>query len=152
MSGGDHGSGLFVSAEQGDRAKDIATKAHEGQGDKAGMPNSDHPRRVAERVAQGDGRPEAIAVAWLRDVVEDTATTLDDLRAGEFGEDVVAAVDAMTRRPDEGDGYYRRVAADDLAIVVKLADVWDNTDPHRVARLDGQDRSGCRRSTGMRWR
>ena len=95
--------GLFVSSDQGDRAKDIATKAHEGQVDRAGMPYIDHPRRVAERVAQVDGRPEAIAVAWLHDVVEDTATTLDDLRAGEFGEHVVAAVDAMTRRPDEGD-------------------------------------------------
>jgi hypothetical protein len=133
--------GLFVSSEQGDRAKDIATKAHQGQVDKAGMPYIDHPRRVAERVAQVDGRPEAIAVAWLHDVVEDTATTLDDLRAGEFGEHVVAAVDAMTRRPDAGDEYYRRIAANDLAIVVKLADVWDNTDPDRVARLDEQDRA-----------
>ena len=69
-------SGLFVSTDQGDRAKDIATKAHEGQVDKAGMPYIDHPRRVAERVAQVDGRPEAIAVAWLHDVVEDTATNL----------------------------------------------------------------------------
>lgn len=141
MSGGDHGFGLFVSTEQGQRAKDIATKAHEGQVDKAGMPYIDHSRRVAERVAQVDGRPEAIAVAWLHDVVEDTATTLDDLRAGEFSEYVVAAVDAMTRRPDEGDEYYRRIAADDLALVVKLADIWDNTDPDRVARLDEQDRA-----------
>lgn len=47
----------------------------------------------------------------------------------------------MTRRPDDGDEYYRRVAADDLAIVVKLADIWDNTDPDRVARLDPQDRT-----------
>lgn len=134
-------SGLFVSSELGDRAKDVAAKAHEGQVDKAGVPYIDHPRRVAERVEQVDGRPEAVAVAWLHDVVEDTATTLDDLRAGEFGEHVVAAVDAMTRRPDAGDAYYRRIAVDDLAIVVKLADIWDNTDPDRVARLDDKDRA-----------
>src|SRR5674476_127778 len=96
-------SGLFVSTDQGHRAKDIATKAHEGQVDKAGMPYIDHPRRVAERVAHVDVRPEAIAVAWLHDVVEDTATTLDDLRAGELGEHVMAEVDAMSRRTDEGD-------------------------------------------------
>ena len=134
-------SGVFVTAELGDRARDLATKAHQGQVDKAGMPYIDHPRRVAERVAQIDGRTEAIAVAWLHDVVEDTATTLDDLRASEFGDDVVTAVDAMTRRPDAGDAYYRRIADDDLAIVVKLADIWDNTDPDRVARLDEPDRA-----------
>ena len=134
-------SGLFMPSESGERAKDIATRAHEGQVDKAGMPYIDHPRRVAERVAQVDGRPEAIAVAWLHDVVEDTGTTLDDLRAGEFSEEVVAAVDAMTRCPDAGDEYYQRIATDDLAIVVKLADIWDNTDPDRVARLDEKDRT-----------
>jgi len=104
------------------------------------MPYIDHPRRVAERVGQVDGRPETVAVAWLHDVVEDTATSLADLRAGGLGESVVAAVDALTRRPDEGDEYYRRIAADDLAMVVKLADIWDNTDPVRLARLDENDR------------
>ena len=122
-------------------AESLATKVHAGQVDKAGAPYIDHPRRVAERVAEVDGRPEAIAVAWLHDVVEDTVTTLDDLRAAGFGEDIVAAVHAMTRRPDEGDAYYRRVAADNLARVVKLADVWDNTDPERVAQLSAEDRA-----------
>ena len=141
MGSEDRGFAQFGSTEQGNRAKDIATTAHQGQVDKAGMPYIDHARRVAERVALVDDRPDAVAVAWLHDVVEDTATTLDELRARGFGHDVVAAVDAMTRRPDEGDEYYRRVAADDLAIVVKLADIWDNTDPDRVARLGPQDRT-----------
>jgi hypothetical protein len=122
-------------------AQSLAAMAHAGQVDKAGLPYLDHPRRVAERVAQVDGRPAAIAVAWLHDVVEDTTTTLDDLRAAGFDENVVNAVEALTRRSDEGDAYYWRVAANDLAKVVKLADVHDNTDPERVARLDPTDRA-----------
>ena len=59
MSSGDHGFRLFASTERGDRARDIATKAHEGQVDTAGMPYIDHPRRVGERLAQVDGVPEA---------------------------------------------------------------------------------------------
>ena len=121
-------------------AEQLARRAHEGQVDKAGLPYIDHPRRVAARVAELGGPPEAIAAAWLHDVVEDTATTLDDLRAAGFGERVVATVDALTRRPDEGEAYYRRVAAEELAVLVKQADIWDNTNPERLARLTTSDR------------
>ena len=116
-------------------AERVAREAHVGQVDKAGRPYVDHPRRVAARVAEVDGRPAAVAVAWLHDVVEDTPTTLEDLGEAGFGVDVVAAVDALTRRPGEGDDYYLRVAADDLASVVKLADIWDNTNPERLTLL-----------------
>jgi hypothetical protein len=109
---------------------------------------------VTGRRARGAGRrrPEAIGVARLHDVVEETAPTLDDVCAGEFGEDVAAAVEAMTRHPDAGDEYYRKLAADDLAIVVKLADIWDNTDPDRGAVSTNRIGPRCRASTGMRWR
>jgi (p)ppGpp synthase/HD superfamily hydrolase len=122
-------------------AERVAREAHVGQVDKAGRPYIDHPRRVAARVAEVDGRPAAVAVAWLHDVVEDTPTTLEDLRDAGFGADVVAAVDALTRRPGEGDDYYLRVASDDLATVVKLADIWDNTNPERLARLSPDDQA-----------
>ncbi|RLY94290.1 HD domain-containing protein [Kocuria tytonicola] len=127
-----------------DRARDIATRAHHGQTDKTGADYIDHPRRVAERVrhhAAAEQLEAAQVVAWLHDVVEDTPVTLDDLRA-EFPADIVAGVDAMTRRPDEEhDDYYRRVAADPLARVVKQADLDDNTDPARTALLDPETRA-----------
>lgn len=113
------------------RARDVALVAHAGARDKAGKPYIDHPARVAAAV-EGDA---AKAVAWLHDVVEDTACTLDDLRAGGFGEAVVRGVDGMTRR--EGEAYLdfvRRAAADPVARRVKLADVRDNMD---LSRLDG---------------
>ena len=127
-----------------DRARDIATRAHRGQTDKTGADYIDHPRRVAERVRQyaaADQQEAAQVVAWLHDVVEDTGVTLDDLRE-DFPANVVAGVDAMTRRPGEdGDDYYRRVAAHPLARAVKQADLDDNTDPARTALLDEDTRT-----------
>ena len=126
-----------------DRARDIATRAHRGQTDKTGADYIDHPRRVAERVRQyaaADQQEAAQVVAWLHDVVEDTGVTLDDLRE-DFPANVVAGVDAMTRRPGEdGDDYYRRVAAPPLARAVKQAGLDDNTDPARTALLDEDTR------------
>lgn len=116
-----------------DRAKAIATDAHRGVTDKGGQPYIGHPARVAERVA---GDEAAECVAWLHDLVEDTAMTLDDLRA-EFDEVVAAAVDAITRRDGEHSlNYYARVRANPLALKVKYADLADNTDPDRLALLE----------------
>ena len=69
--------------------------AHRDQVDKAGRAYVDHPARVAARVADD---PVAAAVAWLHDTVEDTGTTLDELRRRGFPAVVRDAVDAMTRR------------------------------------------------------
>jgi (p)ppGpp synthase/HD superfamily hydrolase len=117
-----------------DRARELATAAHEGQVDKADAAYIGHPARVAARLPDD---PLACAAAWLHDVVEDCDVTLDDLRAQGFPEPVVLAVDALTRRDGEEPGtYYRRVAADNLALKVKYADLADNSDPERLAALD----------------
>lgn len=116
-----------------------ATTAHKGQVDKAGRPYIEHPRRVADRVAEIDGRAAAVCVAWLHDVVEDSDVTPDELR-GDFDDAIVDAVDAVTRRDGEGDDYYRRVASNDLAVAVKRADIWDNTNPERLAALPASTR------------
>lgn len=83
----------------------LAVEAHPEQVDRAGQAYIDHPRRVAAKVAETSGPDTAVPVAWLHDVVEDTAVTLQGLRQLAFGEDVVNAVDALTRRPGEGDQY-----------------------------------------------
>lgn len=112
-------------------ARRIATEAHAGQIDKAGSPYIDHPRRVAARLTD----LRAQAVAWLHDVIEDTDVTPDDLRGAGIDDDVIAAVQLLTRTGDDG-AYYARIAADPLAREVKLADIADNTDPERTALLD----------------
>ncbi|WP_345353375.1 HD domain-containing protein [Rhodococcus olei] len=120
-----------------ERAEQIAAAAHVGQVDKAGQPYITHPARVAARVA---GDENAVAAAWLHDVVEDTAVTLADLEES-FPAEVTTAVDALTRRRGEAPAdYYARVRTVPLALTVKLADMADNSDPQRLAKLDAATR------------
>ncbi len=113
-----------------ERADALAKRAHTGQVDKAGQPYIDHPRAVAALVRHHG--PHAEAAALLHDVVEDTDVTLEDLRSDGYPPDVVAAVDSVTRRPDETYmDMIRRAAADPLGRIIKLA---DNT--HNSGRLD----------------
>ncbi|MBP2474119.1 (p)ppGpp synthase/HD superfamily hydrolase [Crossiella equi] len=115
------------------QAVDIATRAHEGQLDKAGVPYIHHPLRVMAAV---DGEQAKMA-AVLHDVIEDTGVTAEDLRAAGCPERVVTAVLALSKRPGEPmEGYLRRAAEDDIAIVVKHADIADNSGPERLDRLD----------------
>lgn len=114
---------------QSEIAERIAVRAHAGQVDKAGRPYIEHPRHVAAAV-EGD---EARAVAWLHDVVEDTALTLDDLRREGVGETVLEAVRLLTHQP--GVPYLEYVEAlkpNPLARQVKLADLAHNSDASRL--------------------
>jgi hypothetical protein len=61
------------------RAEQIATEVHAGQVDKAGAPSIDHPRRVAGHT---DGSPDAVAAAWLHDVLEDGPFNDTEFRYG----------------------------------------------------------------------
>lgn len=57
-------------------------------------------------------------MAWLHDVVEDTDTTLDNLRGAGLSEDVVQAVDAMTHR--EGEDYLTVYIPESHAILLRV--------------------------------
>ena len=120
-------------------ARQLATRAHRGQTDKAGADYIDHPRRVASgALAHADPawQAETVAAAWLHDVLEDTPVTRDEL-ARRFPAEVVEAVEALTRHDGEPvDDYYARVRANPIARAVKHADLDDNTDPQRMRLLD----------------
>ena len=119
-------------------AEKIARAAHAGQVDKAGRPYIEHPARVAAACSS----PKAKAVAWLHDVVEDTHFTLEGLADAGMPDDVVAGVDAITRRRWESDDmYYERVRANALALEAKDEDTRDNGDRARLAALPADTRS-----------
>ena len=105
-------------------AIEVATKAHDGQTDKTGLPYVEHCRRVAKAV---DALDEKI-VAWLHDVVEKgDGWSLERLREVGFSPAIVSAVDALTKREGEEDGaFVRRAASNPIARPVKLADLADN--------------------------
>lgn len=113
-----------------EHAISIAALAHAGQVDKAGAPYILHPVRVMLRLTE----PEDQIVAVLHDVVEDNRDwSLNRLRREKFSENVVNAVDALTRRPQEKyEDFIVRVAMNPIALRVKLADLLDNSDITRI--------------------
>ncbi len=116
-------------------ARALATKAHEGQTDKAGLPYITHPERVASRLST----PEAQVVGWLHDTVEDTPITLRDIEAT-FGPETAAAVDAISRRDGEPwPDYLDRVAANPMARQVKISDLIDNSNLSRIPHVTLKD-------------
>jgi (p)ppGpp synthase/HD superfamily hydrolase len=81
------------------RARDFSFKAHAGliTVTVSGItrPHIMHIQEVADLVWASNGTDEEIAAAWLHDVVEDTKTTMEDIRKN-FGDDVAKIVDGLT--------------------------------------------------------
>jgi GTP diphosphokinase / guanosine-3',5'-bis(diphosphate) 3'-diphosphatase len=112
-----------------EKAISIAAQAHAGQVDKAGQPYILHPIRVMLRMESEVER----VVAVLHDVIEDSDLTLDYLRAQGFSDEIVAAVEALTKREGETRlDAAKRAAENGIAIRVKLADNAENSDMSRI--------------------
>jgi (p)ppGpp synthase/HD superfamily hydrolase len=115
------------------RAIEIAVAAHRGQTDKSGAPYILHPLRVMFALATDEER----IVGVLHDVVEDSAWTLAQLAAEGFSPTVLAAVEAVTRSPDDADyaAFIARAASTPIARAVKRADLLDNLNASRLSRV-----------------
>jgi (p)ppGpp synthase/HD superfamily hydrolase len=115
----------------------LAAQSHRGQVDKAGAPYILHPLRVMLRLKDEADRIAAV----LHDVLEDAGITVEFLRERGYREEVLGALDALTRR--EGESYadfIERVAGNPLARRVKLADLADNMDASRLLEITPKDR------------
>ncbi|CAM4093142.1 HD domain-containing protein [Corallococcus exiguus] len=114
----------------------LAVAAHQGQRDKAGQPYILHPMRVMLRLASDAER----TVAILHDVVEDTPYTLERLRGMGYPEDVLSALDCLTKREGESyEAFIERLRPHPLARRVKLADLEDNMDVRRLKDVTPKD-------------
>ena len=78
------------------KAFEVARKAHENQIRRSGEPYIAHPVMVAHIVAELGLDDVTICGALLHDSVEDTNTTLDDVK-NLFGEDIAGIVDGVTK-------------------------------------------------------
>ena len=97
-------------------------KKHAGQTRYNGNPYIIHPIRVSQELKSDTEK----VVALLHDVVEDTDTTLAEI-SDLFGPEVTAAVEALTARKGESyEDYIRRVKVNEIARIVKIADISDN--------------------------
>ena len=127
---------LKFDSPQMQAAYELAAKAHAGQVDKAGTDYIHHPLTVASFVASDDEK----TVALLHDVVEDTSVTLQNLSEAGFSDAVVHAVDCVTKREGEAlQDDLQRVKSDQLATVVKLADLRHNSDLSRIPHPTEKD-------------
>lgn len=114
----------------------FAYNAHSGQFDKSGIPYIMHPFHVAESMRDED----STTVALLHDIVEDTKYTKEDLINAGFPNYIVDAVVTLSRKSNESYmDYIRRVKRNNIAKVVKLADLEHNSDLSRIDKITEDD-------------
>ena len=114
-----------------DIAKETAEKVHGSQTDKKNFPYMAHVNDVAKRVQQlGD---DYFVVGLLHDAIEDSVKHEEGQRFQEeiknlikitFNQEVVAAINAMTKLPEDDyfEDYLPRVKKNIIAKEVKIAD------------------------------
>lgn len=120
-----------------DLALSIATQAHEGQLDKAGVDYIEHPIYVASQV----DTEEEKAVALLHDVIEDSPVSAEELLQAGLPETVVTAVQVLTKKKEQDyQTYLETVKKNPLARVVKLADLKHNSNLSRLSSITEKDR------------
>jgi (p)ppGpp synthase/HD superfamily hydrolase len=114
--------GIFLMSTL-NRAIAIAAEAHSDQ-EKAGELYILHPLRVMMDLVTNEER----IVGVLHDVVEKSpAWPMSTLKAEGFSQEILAAIDSVTRREDEDyEAFVLRAGQNELGRRVKLADLADN--------------------------
>jgi (p)ppGpp synthase/HD superfamily hydrolase len=114
----------------------IAAVSHANQVDKHDRPYILHVSRVAAAMRTDEER----AVAWLHDICEDQGWDAEMLLDAGFSPSVVRAVHILTRDKNEPyERYINRVASNELATAVKIADLRDNLS--RIGSLPAEERA-----------
>ncbi|HEU5582068.1 TPA: GTP pyrophosphokinase [Streptococcus pneumoniae] len=127
---------MDTSQSQAIKAHNIAKMAHFGQVDRAGVDYIKHPEAVASFVVTDEEK----AVAYLHDVIEDTSLTLLDLKKEGFSKNIIEAVDILTKKKGQDyQSYLNLVKTNELARVVKLADLRHNSDLTRLPLITEKD-------------
>lgn len=137
------------------KARVLALRAHQGQVDKAGEPYMGHIDRVAARVSDD---PAAEVVALLHDALEDNQDPSLRKEILALPPRLLHSIWLLNRSACPKRCYLLRIAADELACRVKLADMQDNSDPARLAvlpaktarRLEAKYRQGADELMGYR--
>lgn len=129
-----------------DLALAIAAKAHDGAVDRGGAPYIFHPMRVAD--AASKNKPAGMydtryVVGVLHDVVEDTDVKPADIAGAlnlAMDDPIMVALNALTKKKYESYGeFIERCKANDLARIVKIADLEDNMNLDRIPKPKDED-------------
>jgi GTP pyrophosphokinase len=115
------------------KAYDFSARVHQGQKRLSGEPYLIHPMAVAEIIADLKLDVPSIVGGLLHDTVEDTLTTLDEVKS-QFGREVASLVDGVTklgrtnflsREEKQAENFRKMILAmgkDVRVILIKLAD------------------------------
>lgn len=118
------------------RAMALSIKWHQGQLDEYGLPFSIHPFTVAEQMQD----ETSTCVALLHDSIAMAGVTPDDLLAEGFPKDIVDAVVALTKMPEEEEeDYLYRLKQNHVAKAVKIAELIHETDMGRLSEITQKD-------------
>ena len=132
----------MLYTEKVKKALEIAFDAHKDQVDKAGLPYIYHPFYLATQMETED----SIIVALLHDVVEDSPYTFEDLENHGFSTTIIATLRLLTHEDSEDYiTYIHRVKENELARIVKLADLKHNSDESRLSHIDDKVRERLNR-------
>lgn len=117
----------------------LATKAHNGQFDKAGKPYILHPLKVMHYLKTDD--EELMVIALGHDLVEDTFITPGDLMLTyDMGYRITTAIIALTKKEGQSyEEYKEQVFGNVDAMRVKMADLRHNMDIRRLKGITPED-------------
>ena len=125
----------MIYTEMTKKAMLIAYDAHKDKLDKGGAPYIFHPFHLAEQM----NSEEAVIIALLHDVVEDTDWTIEDMEKKGFSNNIIDALKLLTHNDDiEYLEYIRQIklSTNKYAKEVKLADLKHNSDFSRLLNVD----------------
>ncbi len=114
----------------------LACRLHTGQVDKAGRPYIEHLTRVLLRVQAAGGDLIQQIASLLHDAIEDGKVSAEQLLWLGVQTDAIELVVMLTKRTDQSyEDYLAGVKRCPHALMVKLEDLGDNSDPTRLAEL-----------------
>lgn len=134
------------------KAAEYMSQKHEGVFRVSGEPYSQHPLRVALRIAEWGFESPVVISALLHDVLEDTETTAEEI-ADMFGKPVAVMVDAVTKIKKALDDHEVKLSKserarlsdihmlhtmDDKSLFIKVADRIDNLSTIDVMPIEKQ--------------
>ena len=121
-----------------DQAIAIASTAFVGIYDKGGVPYIMHCLHVMDKVKYLG--TEAMIVAALHDLLEDTDWTPEALVQVGFNPHTVSLIELLTHKDGESyDDYIKRAALNNVTRAIKMEDIRHNSDPHRLKGLRDKD-------------
>lgn len=121
----------------------LVEKLFEGKKDKSGKPYVGHLRRVSSKFNDETAK----VIALLHDTLEDTTTTMEELKEVGYSKEILDALLLLTRKNMSYDEYIQRIidSKNSLVILIKIKDMEDNMDESRLCHIEEKEANRLRK-------